>query len=469
MTTASERPLVAVLDIGKTNAKLIVADPADGAELWSRTRANAPLAGAPYRAIDAAAIEAFFLAALAEAPMRRDVGTVVPVAHGACAALVDNDRLVLPVLDYEDEALEAVAADYAGERDDFAETGSPFLPFGLNIGRQLFYLERRFPDRFAAARHLMLWPQYWAWRLGGRPTSEATSLGCHSDLWRPFAARPSDLAVRRGWTRLMPPLVAAATVVGHPSPAVVARTGLDATVQILAGIHDSNASFLRHRQARPAGTAFAVVSTGTWAIVLASGGDAGALREDRDCLVNVDAFGTPTPTARFMGGREFAAIGGDEPAPHGTTELRAVLEAGAAALPSFASAGPFQNRPGEIIGAERLDAGGRAALAALYVALMTDLCLDLLGARGDVVFEGPFAASPLIPAILATLRPEAPVYRSQDRAGTIGGACLLAHPDAAPALRLDRVAPPADAVLVGRLIEHRRLWRLATEGVDAGA
>lgn len=466
---ASERPLVAVLDIGKTNAKLVVADPATGAEVWSRTRPNTPLADAPYRAIDAAAIEAFFLGALAEAPMTREIGTLVPVAHGACAALCDDAGLVLPVVDYEGEELEAVAADYARERDAFADTGSPFLPVGLNIGRQLFYLERHVPDRFAAARHLMLWPQYWAWRLGGRRTSEATSLGCHSDLWRPLAARPSELAVRRGWARLMPPLVTAATVVGHPAPAVVARTGLDPAVRILAGIHDSNASFLRHRQARPAGAAFAVVSTGTWAIVLASGGGIRALREDRDCLVNVDAFGAPTPTARFMGGREFAAIAGEPPAAHGTAELRAVLEAGAAALPSFAAAGPFQNRPGEIIGGDRLDGGGRAALAALYAALMTDLCLDLLGARGDVVFEGPFAASPLIPAILAALRPEAPVYRSQDRAGTIGGACLLAHPETAPAPRLDRVAPPAEAALVARLIEHRRLWRLASEGVDADA
>ncbi|WP_153479844.1 FGGY-family carbohydrate kinase [Segnochrobactrum spirostomi] len=452
-----ERPLVAVLDIGKTNAKVVVADPETGRELSSAVRPNAPLPDAPYRAIDADAIEAFVLAALAAAPDRARIGAIVPVAHGACAALADETHLVLPVMDYEEPALETVADAYRAERDPFALTGSPFVPLGLNLGRQLYFLETRFPQAFQTATRLLFWPQYWSWRLTGVATTEVTSAGCHTDLWSPAAAGFSPLAERRGWARLAPPLVGAGDVVGKISPAVAAATGLSPSVSVLSGIHDSNASFLRHRLARPAGDPFVVVSSGTWIILLASGIPSHGLDEAHDCLVNVDALGEPTPTARFMGGREYAAIAGDG-APNPTADdLDAVFAAGAMALPAFvATGGPFTGRTGEIRDAEGLSASGRAALASLYCALVTDVSLDLLGARGPVVIEGPFAENPLYPGLLAALR-EDPVMVSGDRAGTIGGALALAAPGRTPAPQLTPAVPIAPA----RLADYRRRWRAA--------
>ena len=50
--------LVAILDVGKTNAKVVVADPETGREIWSAAQSNAPLADTPYLALDAARIEA---------------------------------------------------------------------------------------------------------------------------------------------------------------------------------------------------------------------------------------------------------------------------------------------------------------------------------------------------------------------------------------------------------------------------
>ena len=56
------------------------------------------------------------------------------IGHGATVALVDHDGLVLPVLDYEFSGPDALAADYDRLRPDFAVTGSPRMPGGLNIG-----------------------------------------------------------------------------------------------------------------------------------------------------------------------------------------------------------------------------------------------------------------------------------------------------------------------------------------------
>jgi L-fuculokinase len=451
----NDRPLVAVLDIGKTNAKLVVGDPRSGEQIWSRAQSNRPLTGAPYLAIDAAAIEAFVLAALRDAAPRAAIGMIVPVAHGACAALVTPEGLALPVMDYEEPALEEVGEAYRTLRDPFADTGSAFLPFGLNLGRQLYFLETRFPTQFKAAHHLLLWPQYWAWRLCGALTGEVTAIGCHTDLWRPFSASFSTLAAGRGWARLIPPLTPAGAVIGRVTRAVVAQTDLDPSTAVLAGIHDSNASFLRHRLGHPRGAPFVVVSSGTWTVILAAGG-ATCLDETRDCLVNVDALGEPIPTARFMGGREYAAIAGDDSPTPTFENLEAVLAAGTMAWPCFATAGgPFQGRIGRVEGAEGLDRASRTALASLYCALVADFSLDLLGACGPIIVEGPFADNPLFGSLLAAFRPTQPVSLSQDRAGTVGGALALAAPDHASLPRLR----PCRPFLSPRLDPYRRTWR----------
>ena len=73
---------------------------------------------------------------------------------------------------------------------------------------------------------------------------------------------------------------------------------------------------------------------------MANRGDLRRLREERDMLANVNVFGAPIATARYMGGREYEAIaqGSDEPT---VDALNEVLKRGAIALPSFASAGPY--------------------------------------------------------------------------------------------------------------------------------
>lgn len=454
--------LVAVIDIGKTNSRVMVADPATGQEVWSRGRRNTPQADAPYQAHDTAAIEAFLLSALSETPMKAAIGTIVPVAHGACAALLAGNNLALPVIDYEEPALELVAEAYRPLRSAFAETGSPFLPLGLNVGRQLFFLERQFPQAFAKADVLLFWPQYWAWRFSGVKASEVTSLGCHNDLWNPWAARPSGLAEAKNWARLFPPLRKANEVVGTITPEVAAATGLNPATQVVAGIHDSNASFLRHRVSRPHDLPFVVLSSGTWAILLASGGAANSLDEARDCIVNVDALDQPVPCARFMGGREYEVIAshfGQPITPPGFADLDRVLAAGAMALPSFSSTGgPFQGKAGRLENASGLDARAGAALASLYIALVSDVALDLLSAHGDIVIEGPFAEDRLIGPIMASLRPGQQIFLSADHSGSLGGALWLAG-----ATLNQSAQPPVKPVDEQALADYRREWRARAE------
>jgi sugar (pentulose or hexulose) kinase len=245
----------------------------------------------------------------------------------------------------------------------------------------------------------------------------------------------------------------------------VARiTGIDPTCRVLCGIHDSNASYLCYRASRPAEERFAVVSSGTWTVIMAHSAELERLHEERDMLANVDALGSPVATARFPGGREYEAIAGDSPLSRKPTleSLKGVLQKRAMALPSFAgTGGPFVGQRGKLVNAEQLDAGERGALATLYCALQTDLLLDLLGAPSPVIIDGPLTENPLYGRILATLRAapqgeskdETAVFAGDNRAGPVECArYLLGH---APATQL-RHAAPLD---LPELANYRARWR----------
>jgi sugar (pentulose or hexulose) kinase len=446
---------VAVLDIGKTNLKLVVVDAA-GRTLHHASRPNLPLAGPPYPHADVEGILGWCLEALAATPDRAAIDTLVPVTHGCCAALVADDQLALPVLDYEHDGPDATGAAFASAADPFAESRSPTLPLGFTLGRQIYWQARTFPKPFGRVTDILMYPQYWAWRLTGVKAAEVTSLGCHTGLWRPAARTYSRLVEREGWLTRMPPLRPAWAPLGPPLSTIAAATGLSPDCRVLCGVHDSNASYLAHLATRRA--PFAVLSSGTWLIVMAASADLARLDAARDMLANVDVNGDPVPTARFMGGREFAAVAGPDSSgvqPDLAVASRLIAR-GTMALPSFApESGPFIGRTGSLVGPPPDGPAERVALASLYNALVADLMLELLGAKGPRIVEGPFAGNPVFLAALAGLQPDWPVIASTDASGTSAGAALLAAwPPKAPAAG---EGPGAKALL--QLATYRAAWR----------
>src|SRR5690349_17521816 len=95
-------PLVALIDLGKTNAKLSVIDPHSGAEIRGSRRASAIVQGTFGRELDVKAIEQWLLEALRDAPHRERIRYIVPVAHGAAAVLLDRNQQIVAAPDYED-------------------------------------------------------------------------------------------------------------------------------------------------------------------------------------------------------------------------------------------------------------------------------------------------------------------------------------------------------------------------------
>jgi sugar (pentulose or hexulose) kinase len=450
---------IAVLDIGKSNAKLALLDLETRAVLDIKTRRNAVLPGPPYPHFDVDGTFEWFLDGLAEFAGKAAITVIATTTHGAAIAVLGRDGLALPVMDYEFAGPDEVADDYRRARGDFAEILSPDLPGGLNAGRQLYWMARRFPEAFAQAEAIVPYPQYWVWRLTGRRVAEATSFGAHSDLWNGRAGTYSGLAAREGWTALFPPRVAPWDTVGPVLPEIAARTGLSPDCRVVAGIHDSNASLLPHILARP--LPFTVISTGTWMISFAAGGSLDHLDAERGGLAYADAFARPVPSAMSMAGREFEILTEGRPAEPDAATIEAVIAGRVMALPGFvAGNGPFGRRKGSwSVDPATLSPEARTAAASLYVALVAETCLSLTGSEGPVLVEGPFARNRLFLSALAALV-ERPVIGRPDATGTTEGAALLADgPDRAHPASPD----PAPATpLGGDFPAYAAIWREAS-------
>jgi len=440
---------VVVLDVGKTLTKLSLLTE-EARLLVQRSYKNRSVIADGRRWLDTDGIDQWARTTLHDFARLGSPAAIVPVGHGAAAALVRGDALACPVPDYEDPIDPAIRAAYDAQRDAFHATGSPALPGGLNLGAQLYRLERDRPGIWEHGTSIIPWPQFWAWKLCGVAAAEVSSLGCHTDLWLPTEGRPSSIACRRGWADRLAPMRPAGDVLGTLKPEWVAATGLSKDTRVYCGAHDSNAA-LHAVRAYPivTGKEATVISTGTWFVAMRMPADAAAiglgdLPESRDCLVNVDIAGRPVPSARFMGGRELDQLGGLDAVDtsEAIAALPAVVRSGAMVLPSgVPGVGPYPKAPGGWIN-QPTNAPARAAAAALYAALMLDTSLELIGSRDLLIVEGRFASSELYTRSLATLRSndQLLVNRGPGDGVTFGALRLIDHQLPAPG-SLDPIVP----------------------------
>jgi sugar (pentulose or hexulose) kinase len=426
--------IIAVIDIGKTNAKVVLVDGESFREVAGCNMPNGVVQAAPYPHFDTEKLWAFIVESLATLNREHVIDAISVTTHGATAALVGADgTLVLPVLDYEHEGPQEFGEEYRTVRPRFEESGTPVMPVGLNAGLQIYWQSKRFPEKFAKARWILMYAQYWSFRLTGIAASEVTSLGCHADLWEPRNGRFSSLVEEQEWRGLMPPVHKAGDVLGPIHPEIAQAAGLRPGIPVHCGIHDSNASLLPYVLTRQAPCA--VVSTGTWVVVMAIGARPVALDEARDTLVNVNALGDPVPSARFMGGRAFSVLGGKS----GDLPLEAIAEVlarGAMLLPSLPEdSGPFPGRKATwTVARDELSEGAAQAVIAFHLALMTTTCLDLIGAEGPVIVEGPFAANRAFLMMLKVATGRAVLAGGNATGTSIGAACLAAGKAPEPAL-----------------------------------
>jgi sugar (pentulose or hexulose) kinase len=455
---------VAVLDVGKTNVKAALVDLEAGREIDVRIRPNAVLTDGPYPHFDVDAIFDFFLVSLGGFHAAFGFDAISVATHGASGALLGDEGLALPVMDYEFRYPAAIDEAYGALRPPFSETFSPRLPGGLNLGAQLHYQKTRFPQRFRSAKTVVTYPQYWGWRLTGAAATDPTSLGCHTDLWRPKQGVFSDLAAALEIDDRLAPVRRPSDVLGPLRDDLATRLGLLRSVPVHCGIHDSNASLLPHLVERQA--PFSVVSTGTWVVTFSVGGDLEHLDPDRDTLANVDAFGRAVPSARFMGGREFEILTAGRGAA--TPEaVRRVVEGRILFTPSVVPrSGPFPRAKHRTLNASApLNDDEKHVSASLYAALMTATCVALTGGAGPILLEGPFARNPLYVEALSKASGRAVIGCSGATGTSLGAAMLGRMSSTFAALP---AAPPGTDQLPAAFADYRAEW-LSAASRQAGS
>ena len=131
-------------------------------------------------------------------------------------------------------------------------------------------------------------------------------------------------------------------------------------------------------------------------------------------------------------------------------------------LPSVQQgSGPFPHREHSWLGDEAaLTPGQRFAAVSLYLAMMSATCLELTGAAGPVIVEGPFAKNPVFRSMLSVATGRAVLASSGSATGTSIGAALLAAEGMKPDISFAGISAPSS--LAGGMARYAVKWRQAT-------
>lgn len=305
---------IAVLDVGKTNKKVLVFDQSLTVVDEAYQSIPADESG-PVHVEQVAATAEWFLDALRDVATRNEIGAVSVTTHGAtCVCVGDDGAPAIPVVAYTTEPGEAFQSRFFERCGDPADLhrrfATPNLGALVNLGKGIAFAQEHFAADFATVRSILSLPQYFSFLLTGEAGAECTYIGCHTYLMDFATMAWSPVVDALGIRELLPASIARpGDVLGTLTPAVAERTGLSPEAVVTYGIHDSNASLLPYliRHDEP----FVLNSTGTWCVAMCPAPTAEMSDDDvaRGVFCNCDALGSPVRTAIFMGGNEWETWG----------------------------------------------------------------------------------------------------------------------------------------------------------------
>jgi sugar (pentulose or hexulose) kinase len=340
----------------------------------------------------------------------------VCTAHGTSIALIgEQNQEILACTDYEYK-FDKIFDHYKRLAPNFNESFTPFLENGLNIGQQIYYLYKKNPKMIKNTKFILTYPQYIAWKLSGNFSSEISYLGCHTHLWDFKKNKLSSFVKKLRLENKFPPMRKAWEVIGQKKIA-------NSNLQIVNGVHDSNASYLYFKNSNIKN--FTLVTTGTWYIIFNQKTSLTNLNPNLDMLANIDVFGKPVPTIRFMGGREYDNLMKVFKITTNTKALKNFNYKNYLIYPSYASGGAFINKKININFFKKLKKGQIYYLICLYIAFVINFSLNKMKSSNTIILDGPITKNITIMKILSSLRPKQLVLKNKKEIGTTLGATNL--------------------------------------------
>ena len=389
MKTKNSRNNIAVLDIGKTHAKVILFDAIALKELAVFQSNNNILQDSLYPHFDVESLKAFIIRSLSELSKKFSVDSIFTSTHGACMALMSKGKLALPVLDYEFQGPNQIKQEYDKIRPSFSKTGSPRMEAGLNLGAQLYWQNKFFSDDFAKVDQILFWPQFWSYWLSGIAASEISYASSHSDLWDIRQEKFIDLNTYGIDTNIKyPTLRSAATILGPLRKDLAHETGLPKNVPVYCGAHDSSLALVSASLNQP--LPCTILSTGTWVTLFALGSNKTDIPEQPGLMISCDCFGSLVPNFRFPAGKIYENLmqKQNKNVVEGST-----IEASDVSLINFENAEKAQliyKRSNLEINFQDINTFEQERVISQILANQTLIGSEMIGAEGPMICSGPF-------------------------------------------------------------------------------
>ena len=412
----SSKKLNIVLDIGKTNVKLTFVDSINNKTIKFFKTKQKNIYRHGIKILNSNSIFEWALKKITYIGRKHNLDKFVCTAHGTSIALISyDDKELLACTDYEYK-FDKLFNNYKKIAPKFSESFSPFLENGLNIGQQIYYLYKRKQKLIKETKYILNYPQYIVWKLTSSFSSEISYVGCHTHLWDFKRNKLSSFVKKIKLEKKFPQIRKAWDTIGRKQ---IGKSNL----KIINGIHDSNASYLYFKNSDIKN--FTLVSTGTWYIIFNQKTPLKNLNPSLDMLANIDVFGKPVPTMRFMGGREYDHLMGVFKISNKTRAIKNFSFHDYLIYPSYASGGGFSINKINISFYERLNKGQIYYLICLYISFVINFCLNQMKSSNTIILDGPITKNITIMKILSSLRKKQIVLKNKREIGTTLGATNL--------------------------------------------
>lgn len=307
---------IAVIDIGMTNKKIAIYDDSlhqlDAVyNNFAPLTATEPNSGNQLDTHDLTGMEKWFIEQLSLFTKKYPIKAISFTTHGATFVCVDKlGRVCAPCIFYTHEPGEEFQnkfyAQFGSKSELQKKTYTP--PFGamINPAKGIMYVQNTFPHNFKQTTYILNYPQYWGYLFTGIAGIEPTYCACHTYLWNHKKNDWSFIADQLNIRNLLPTHYKDSyKTLGTITPEIAKKTGLDTSVIVTMGIHDSNASLLPYL-AKNAKDDFILNSTGTWCVCMHPQKKLTFNKDDIGKIVffNQSALRQPIKTSIFLGGLE---------------------------------------------------------------------------------------------------------------------------------------------------------------------
>jgi len=442
---AQKNKLNVVLDIGKTNVKLIFLNKNNNIVKEYKTKQEIGYYKKTIKTLKVEKIINWLIKSLKIESKKNILHNFVCTAHAGGLAFIDNnDNEIIACTDYE-FGFDKYKKEFLKIEPKFSSSFTPLLEGGLNTGMQIYYFYKKFPIILKKTKYILSYPQYVAWKLSNVFSTEITYVGCHSYLWDFKTNKYSQLVRKLKIQKKFPPIKKAWDTIGN-------YTINGNKINILNGVHDSNASYLYFLNSYL--KSFTLVSTGTWYITLNQQTDIKKLKPNYDMLCGINVFGKSVPTMRFMGGREYDLLSKKLKISSINFKIsKSILEENLI-FPSYASGGPFVIKNHTQKKLLSLKQHERYSLVCVYISFVLNFVLDQMNSKNTLILDGPITKNMHIMNIIASMRKNQQTFKNNKEIGTGLGASILFNIKKKNTLSLSNIRPTKKY----NLIEMYKIW-----------